>query len=203
MPVRVFGTVGAFMIVSGLFAGLAIKWLPIDRPRPYVQRVNKATGRCVTLPALQPLNRLPAQIIFTFIDLGPRLVTVTHHDAIAGPYHRNGDAILDVQHAFTRSPEEARAIMKRHGATLLLGLPEHGRIDRLSRARAGRLLRSPRARRGVSLADAGAARQGLAVPRVADRLAQLLDHAVDHELHRERGEQHAEQTRDHRLDLLP
>ncbi len=46
-----------------------------------------------------------------------------HGEAIAGPYHRNGDAILDVQHAFTGSPENARAIMKRHGATLLLVCP--------------------------------------------------------------------------------
>jgi hypothetical protein len=48
---------------------------------------------------------------------------VTHHDAIAGPYHRNGDAILDVQHAFGGTPARAHAIMKRHGATLLLVCP--------------------------------------------------------------------------------
>ncbi len=121
--VRLFGTVAVFVTISGLFAGLAIKWFPIDRPKPYVKRVNRATGRCVTVPAMNPLNREPAQTIFTFVDLGPRLITLTHHNAIAGPYHRNGDAILDVQHAFKRSPEEARAIMKRHGATLLLVCP--------------------------------------------------------------------------------
>ena len=49
---------------------------------------------------------------------------MTHHDAIAGPYHRNGDAILDVQHAFrAQSPEVAREVMARHGATLLLLCP--------------------------------------------------------------------------------
>ncbi|WP_256926777.1 AcrB/AcrD/AcrF family protein [Sphingomonas sp. TZW2008] len=121
--VRVFGTVAVFIAISGLFAGLALKWFPIDRPKPYVQRVNRATGRCLTLPAMDPLNRLPRQTIFTFVDLGPRLIALTHHNAIAGPYHRNGDAILDVQHAFKRSPAEARAIMKRHGATLMLVCP--------------------------------------------------------------------------------
>ncbi|QNE33224.1 AcrB/AcrD/AcrF family protein [Sphingomonas sp. NBWT7] len=121
--VRVFGTVAVFIAISGLFAGLALQWFPIDRPKPYVQRVNRATGRCLTLPAMDPLNRLPRQTIFTFVDLGPRLITLTHHNAIAGPYHRNGDAILDVQHAFKRSPAEARAIMKRHGATLMLVCP--------------------------------------------------------------------------------
>ena len=121
--VRVFGTVAVFVAISGLFAGLLLKWFPIDRPKPYVQRVNRATGRCVTVPAMNPLNRLPATTIFTFVDLGPRLITLTHHNAIAGPYHRNGDAILDVQHAFKRSPAEARAIMKRHGATHMLVCP--------------------------------------------------------------------------------
>jgi hypothetical protein len=122
--VRVFGTVAAFLVISGLFAGLLIKYLPIDRPNAYTKRVNRATGRCMTVPAMAPLNRYPAQTIFTFTDLGPRLITLTHHDAVAGPYHRNGDAILDVQHAFGRSPDEAHAIMKRHGATLLLVCPD-------------------------------------------------------------------------------
>ena len=102
---------------------VVIRWFAIDPPKPYVQRVNRATGRCLTIPAMAPLNRWPAQTMFTFVDLGPRLITLTHHRAVAGPYHRNGDAILDVHHAFERSPEEARAIMKRHGATILLICP--------------------------------------------------------------------------------
>ncbi len=121
--VRVFGTVAGFMAVSGMFAGAAIKYLPIDRPSPRTNVVNRASGLCMTVPAMQPLNRYPAQTIFTFVDLGPRLIVTTHHNAVAGPYHRNGDAILDVQHAFSRSPEEFRAIAKRHGATLLLVCP--------------------------------------------------------------------------------
>ena len=126
-PARV-GAVAAmaavFAVVSGSFAAPMIRWLKVDRPSAYVQRVNRATGRCMTIPAMAPLDRLPAQTIFTFVDLGPRLIALTRHSAIAGPYHRNGDAILDVQHAFKRSPEEARAIMRRRGATLLLTCPD-------------------------------------------------------------------------------
>ncbi|WP_188658683.1 AcrB/AcrD/AcrF family protein [Sphingomonas metalli] len=123
MPVRVIGAVLAFVIVSGSFATLAIQWLHIDPPSAYTRRVNAATGECMRTSRLMTLNRYPAATVFTFVDLGPRLITVTHHRAIAGPYHRNGAAILDVQHAFSRSPEQARAIMKRHGATLLLLCP--------------------------------------------------------------------------------
>ncbi len=123
LPVRVFGTVAGFLVVSGLFAGLAIQYLPIDRPKPYEKRVNSATGNCLRTTVLAQLDRYPAQTIFTFVDLGPRLITITHHDAIAGPYHRNGDAILDVQHAFDGPPDRAHAIIRRHGATMLLLCP--------------------------------------------------------------------------------
>ena len=123
IAVRVFGTVIAFMAVSGTFSYYAIQWFKIDQPSKRVQIVNTASGRCPTIPALAPLDKLPAQTIFTFVDLGPRLITITHHRAIAGPYHRNGDAILDVQHAFKGTPENFRAIAKRHGATLLLICP--------------------------------------------------------------------------------
>lgn len=123
LPVRVLGTAAAFLAVSGMFAGAAIKYLPIDRPNARTKIVNRASGLCMTVPAMQPLNRFPKATMITFVDLGPRLITVTHHDAIAGPYHRNGDAILDVQHAFSRSPENFRAIAKKYGATMLLVCP--------------------------------------------------------------------------------
>lgn len=122
--VRVLGTVAVILLIgSGLFAGLAIRFLPIDRPSKRTQIVDRASGMCPTMSALRPLNRYPAQTIFSFVDLGPRIITITHHNAIAGPYHRNGDAILDVQHAFSGTPENFRTIAKRHGATLLLVCP--------------------------------------------------------------------------------
>jgi hypothetical protein len=42
---------------------------------------------------------------------------------VAGPYHRNGDAILDVQHAFGGSPDQFRTIAAKHGANYLLVCP--------------------------------------------------------------------------------
>ena len=122
--VRVFGPAIGFLLVTGLFANLLINVGQVDKPNRWTQRVNRATGRCLTEPAIAPLDRYPAQTMFTFVDLGPRLIVLSHHRAIAGPYHRNGDAILDVQHAFERSPGEAHAIMRRHGATMLLVCPD-------------------------------------------------------------------------------
>ncbi|MCM8732229.1 AcrB/AcrD/AcrF family protein [Hephaestia sp. GCM10023244] len=121
--VRVAGPVTGFLLLSGFFASLMVNYLPIDRPNARTKIISRASRTCPTIPSLTPLDRLPPQVVFTFVDLGPRLITLTHHDAIAGPYHRNGDAILDVQHGFGGSPERFRAIAKKHHATLLMVCP--------------------------------------------------------------------------------
>jgi len=123
MLVRVFGTVAGFLLVSGLFMYFTLSLIPERPPTPGRKAVSAANGRCPTLPALRPIAKMPAATILTFVDFGPRLITVTHHRAIAGPYHRNAQAILDVHHAFRGSPETAREVMKRHGATMLLLCP--------------------------------------------------------------------------------
>jgi len=121
--VRVFGSVAVFLLVSGSFSALIVQNVPEQRSK-YRQKVDVANRYCPTLPALHPIAALPKATILTFIDLGPRLIAVTHHDAIAGPYHRASDAILDVQHSFRAiSPEVAHDVMRRHGASLLLICP--------------------------------------------------------------------------------
>ncbi|CAN5289661.1 hypothetical protein BH10PSE12_BH10PSE12_10790 [soil metagenome] len=87
------------------------------------EAIRKANGRCRSLPALEVLNQLPPATIFTMVDLGPRLIATTHHSAIAGPYHRNGAAILDIHHAFDGALEGFRAIAARHHARYLLICP--------------------------------------------------------------------------------
>lgn len=122
--VRVFGTFAAFLVISGLGVQLIAGRLPNpDVESPGMKKVNHANSACPTMPSLRPIALLPKATILTFVDLGPRLITVTHHDAIAGPYHRNGDAILDVQRAFRGSADDARNVMQKHGATLLLLCP--------------------------------------------------------------------------------
>lgn len=124
MLVRVFGTTAGFMLVSGLWAQLVIGQIPNPNvATPRMKLVSKANSTCPTMPALRPIALLPKATIMTFVDLGPRLITVTHHNAIAGPYHRNGDAILDIHKVFRGQPRNARAIMQRHGATMLLICP--------------------------------------------------------------------------------
>ena len=134
-PVRVFGVIAGFLLVSGLWMYFALQGVPAiaaaispAKPKAKLASASPAappnhSGWCFTAPALREIEAIPPQTMFTLVDFGPRLITMTHHSAIAGPYHRNGDAILDVQHAFRGPPEEAHAIIARHHATMLLLCP--------------------------------------------------------------------------------
>ncbi len=123
MLVRVLGIPTAVIAASGLWIGPAMSLFPEAKPGKGKQAVNRANRRCPTFPALRPIAQLPKATILTFVDLGPRLIVATHHSAIAGPYHRNGQAILDVHHAFRGSFDQAHAIARRHRATLVLICP--------------------------------------------------------------------------------
>ena len=118
--VRVFGTVAAFAVISGL----AVQMFLILKPEPEAKSVkdtsSKANARCATIPALAPIAKLPKGIVFTFVDLSPRLIALTPHSAIAGPYHRNGDAILAVHRAFRDTPDQAEAIIRSRASRYVL-----------------------------------------------------------------------------------
>jgi hypothetical protein len=72
---------------------------------------------------MRPVAKQPKGMVFTFIDLGPRLIAVTKHDALGGPYHRNGLAIADSMNAMRGTPEQARALILKHRSDYLLVCP--------------------------------------------------------------------------------
>jgi hypothetical protein len=122
MPVRVIGTVAAFMLASGVLAQDLVGFIP-QKKNPNMKPVERANGLCPTLWGLHPVALVPKGTVLTFVDLGPRLITVTHHDALAGPYHRNGQDILDVMHAFRGSADQAREIITRRRVDYVLVCP--------------------------------------------------------------------------------
>ncbi len=122
MLIRVIGTVALFLLASGLLPQQALRYFP-PKPRPGIKAVNKANNLCPTLWALRPVALVPRGQVLTFVDLGPRLITVTHHDAVAGPYHRNGRDIIDVMRAFRGKAEAARATIERRGIDYVLICP--------------------------------------------------------------------------------
>ncbi|ODP37301.1 hypothetical protein BFL28_03160 [Sphingomonas turrisvirgatae] len=124
MVIRILGGVAAFLLLSGLFAGFVVQFVKLDKPQPGRSTVYRANARCASATAMSLLDRtLPPSTIFTHVDLGPRLIVMTHHKGIAGPYHRNERAILGVHHAFTGPPDAFRGIARRYGAQYLLVCP--------------------------------------------------------------------------------
>ena len=120
--VRVLGTVAAFLLVSGILAQQALTFIP-QEPRPGMKKVNEANRLCPTLWALKPVAQVPRGQVLTFVDLGPRLIAVTHHQAVAGPYHRNGRDIIDVMRTFRGSVDDARAMIERRRIDYVLVCP--------------------------------------------------------------------------------
>jgi hypothetical protein len=119
--VRVLGPVLVFAIASGLVVPLAMRWMPPKPVDPFTKKVNLANRRCPTIPSMRPLTKIPPGLVFTFVDLSPRLIALTGHSAVAGPYHRNGEAIEDIMHAFRGSEALAhRLVLKRRADYLLI-----------------------------------------------------------------------------------
>jgi hypothetical protein len=107
-----------FLLANGHIAGL------FERPLSEGRRaINVANNRCPTLWALTPVNRQPAGRVLTFVDLGPRLITVTRHDAITGPYHRNARQIIDVMRAWRGTEPNALATVRRYRIDYVLICP--------------------------------------------------------------------------------
>ncbi|SNS60100.1 hypothetical protein SAMN06295912_11031 [Sphingomonas laterariae] len=123
LAVRIAGPVLLLLVTTGVAARIIVDAIPAAPTTKYRKSIRTANARCPTLPALAPIAKLPPATILTFVDFGPRLIATTKHKAIAGPYHRNGAAILDVQHAFRGTEDNARAIMLRHGASMVLICP--------------------------------------------------------------------------------
>jgi len=122
MLVRVVGTVGTFVIISGLGPQWALNLKP-EQPNKRLQAVNRANSLCPTLPALRPIAQQPKGYVLTLLDLGPRLIAVTHHSTLAGPYHRNQQAILDLMRVWRGDEANARRTIAARGFDYVLICP--------------------------------------------------------------------------------
>jgi hypothetical protein len=121
--VSVLGTTTAVLVGLGIGTPMAATALGSKPQTEREKAVARANALCPSLAAMRAVAMQPKGKVFTFVDLAPRLITVTHHTSIAGPYHRNGEAIADVMKAFRGSAGEARAIIARRRAHYVLICP--------------------------------------------------------------------------------
>lgn len=113
----------ALLVVSGAAALQAERFFPPAKKTARGLAVDKANRTCPTMPALRPVAMQPKGTVLTHVDLGPRLITVTPHNGVAGPYHRNGGDILAVMRAFRGSAEEARRTIEQRRIDYVLICP--------------------------------------------------------------------------------
>lgn len=123
MVIRVLGTAAAIFVASGLAFQFAGSLVPREKKSGFASAVDVANRTCPTLPALRPVALQPKGNVLTHVDLGPRLISVTHHNAITGPYHRNGDDIVAVMRAFRGSVEAARRTIEERKIDYVLICP--------------------------------------------------------------------------------
>lgn len=120
----VAGTIVALLVGAGAAVQFALYFVPQPPPTQFQQAISKANSGCASLWGLRPVALQPKGLVFTYVDLGPRLISVTHHDAIAGPYHRNWRQIVDVMNAWRGDAKQARRIMvDRYHADYVLSCP--------------------------------------------------------------------------------
>ena len=117
------GACALVLLGLGALVPLIITAVPKKEISEARQKVAGANRSCPSLAAMAAVNRQPKGTAFSFIDLGPRLIVLTHHDAIGGPYHRNDKAIADVMKAFRGNEAQARRIIAEYDSDYLLVCP--------------------------------------------------------------------------------
>jgi hypothetical protein len=115
----------AVVVLVGAGAGVPlVQGLFPEKPATSRSKaIGRANALCNSLWGYHPVALQPKGMVFTFIDLAPRLITVTHHDSVTGPYHRNGEQIADVMNAFRGSAEQAHRIIAKYHSDYLLTCP--------------------------------------------------------------------------------
>ena len=116
--------VGLAMIGLGALVPTAMQFAPAKKQTERDIAISRANRQCNSLAGMRPIAQQPKGMVFTFVDLGPRIITVTHHNAVIGPYHRNGEQIADVMKTFRGSEANARATLAKYRADYLLVCPK-------------------------------------------------------------------------------
>lgn len=123
---RIAGSLAAIAVMTGLWIVIpSATILQAAETEDEMAATDTAEGElaCPSQAALAPIGNLPRGTVLAPVDLGPRLIVMTHHDAIAGPYHRNGPAMLDIFHAFREDAERMAETVARYDVDYVLLCP--------------------------------------------------------------------------------
>ena len=117
---------GSFLVVTiggSMIVPIVVGFIPEAKPSKRDIAIGRANRLCGTLWGLRPVALQPMGRVMTFVDLGPRLITVTHHDTVVGPYHRNGQQIADVMNFWRGTADQAHALAIKYRSNYVLTCP--------------------------------------------------------------------------------
>ena len=120
---RVAGAVVALVVAAGAAVPFVLNFIPEAAPTAREAAIGKANRLCASLWGMHPIAIQPKGVVFTFVDLGPRLITLTPHSAITGPYHRNGQQIADVMNFWRGDADQAHRLAIKYHANYVLSCP--------------------------------------------------------------------------------
>jgi hypothetical protein len=123
VPLRFLGLGAAIVLCAGAIVPLAFNFIPPKAVTERDRAIGNANRLCASMWGLRPIALMPKGRIMSFVDHGPRIITLTHHDAVAGPYHRNAEQIVDVMRFWRGSPENALATVRKYRSDYVLSCP--------------------------------------------------------------------------------
>jgi cytochrome c oxidase subunit IV len=123
LKLRVLAVFAVIVIGAGAAVPLVLDYMPAEKKTKQGAAIDRANNLCNSLWGYHSVALQPKGVVFTFVDFGPRLIAVTHHNSIAGPYHRNGQQIADVMNAFRGTADQAHALIGKYHSTYLMTCP--------------------------------------------------------------------------------
>jgi hypothetical protein len=120
---RVLGSTLIFLIGAGAAVPFMLNFIPEAKATPRDQRIGRANRLCASMWGLRSVALQPRGRVMTYVDLAPRLIALTHHDSVTGPYHRNGQQIADVMNFWRGSEAQAHALAIKYRSNYVLSCP--------------------------------------------------------------------------------
>lgn len=130
-------SVPAVWAVGGGFAGgNLVASLMNTSPKSNVAdgKKDEDPGKCATKEALAPLAAEPTGVVVAASNLGAPILRFTDHRTLSGPYHRDVDGMLAEMKIGFAPPADAKALLQRAGATLLVYCRVDPQMESFSKA---------------------------------------------------------------------
>jgi hypothetical protein len=113
LTLPLLGSIAVAIALGAVFPGLKADEEASAPPEPFERT-------CLNPATIAALNRLPATVIMTPIDLGAPLIFWTDHSLVATGHHRNKQAMADTIRTFVGDPAKAEALVRKNKAALVV-----------------------------------------------------------------------------------